>query len=271
MRIWYQSLIEPSLVPTYFEGMAARARGIARAGVEVLFHGMPEGTYGGRVPADVVIYPYIMSLHHQFILDNALRAEAAGCDAFAIGSIQDPAIEEARSLVDIPVVGYGESAAHLACLLGDRFCIIAFQPGLGELFDRRIRLLDLGRRALPTLFMDIEFNDVTRGLQDPAHLADRFMTAARRAVALGAEAIIPGQLYLSEAVAGAGITRVDEVPVVDALAATLKMAEVMVDLKRLGISATRRGFFHARPAPAMVEHARRVHGRPPIARSSGTG
>ncbi|MBI4588212.1 MAG: hypothetical protein HY725_05195 [Candidatus Rokubacteria bacterium] len=271
MRIWYQSLIEPGLVPTYFDGMAARARRIARAGVEVEFHGMPEGTYGGRVPADVVIYPYIMSLHHQFILDNALRAQAEGYDAFAIGSIQDPALEEARSLVDIPVVGYGESAMHLACLMGSRFCIIAFQPLLGQLLERRIRLLDLERRALPTLFMDIEFADVTRGLQDPAHLADRFVTAARRAIAAGAEAIIPGQLYLSEAVAAAGLSRVDDAPVVDALAATLKMAEVMVDLRGLGISVARRGFFHARPDLAMVEHARRVHGRRPIPRSGGAG
>jgi hypothetical protein len=42
------------------------------------------------------------------------------------------------------------------------------------------------------------------------------------------------------------------------------MAEAMAGLKRLGISVTRRGYTHARPDPEMVEHARRVHGRPPI-------
>jgi hypothetical protein len=54
------------------------------------------------------------------------------------------------------------------------------------------------------------------------------------------------------------------VPIVDGLAATLKMAEAMVDLKRLGVSVTRRGYTHARPAKDMIEHARKVHGRPPL-------
>lgn len=58
--------------------------------------------------------------------------------------------------------------------------------------------------------------------------------------------------------------RIDEVPVVDGLAATLKMAEAMADLKGLGISVTRRGYAHARPSRDMIEHARRVHSRPPL-------
>lgn len=69
---------------------------------------------------------------------------------------------------------------------------------------------------------------------------------------------------LGEAIARAGITRIDEVPVVDGLTATLKMAEAMVDFKRNGISVTRRGYTHARPPREMVEHARKVHGRPDL-------
>lgn len=42
------------------------------------------------------------------------------------------------------------------------------------------------------------------------------------------------------------------------------MAEAMADLKRLGISVTRRGYAHARPGAEMIEQARRVHSRPPI-------
>jgi allantoin racemase len=85
--------------------------------------------------------------------------------------------------------------------------------------------------------------------------------AACGAIARGAEAIIPGQLYLSEAIARAGMTRIDEVPVVDGLAATIKMAEVMADLKKLGISVTRRGYAHAQPPRDALEHARAFHGR----------
>ena len=265
MRIWYQSLVDLGRSPGYFDGLAARARAIARPGVEVAFRGLPEGAYGKHSPADVVIYPYLGSLHAQFILDNALRAEAEGYDVFAVGSVQDPGMEEARSLLDIPVVGYGESAMHFACLLGSRFSVIAFQAGFDQMMDLRIRRLGLAERAIPTTLIDAGFAEVSKGLQDPAKLVEQFTEAARRAIGRGAEALIPGQLYLSEAIARAGVTRIDEVPIVDGLSATLKMAEAMADLKRLGIGVTRRGYIHARPDREMVEHARRMHARPPIA------
>lgn len=105
-------------------------------------------------------------------------------------------------------------------------------------------------------------------MKGPHYLVERFNEAARRAITQGAEALIPGQLYLSEAIARSGVTRIDDAPIVDGLAATLKTAQVMVDLKRLGIGVTRRGYTHARPEPAMIEHALRVHRRPSVPAST---
>ena len=262
MRIWYQSLFDGGRMPDYFEGLRARARSIARAGVEVDFFGVPEGAYGDRVPSEVARYPYLASLHGQFILDHALRAEAEGYDVFAIGSVQDPVLAEARSLLDIPVVGYGESAMHFACCLGSRFAVVAFQDGFDQMMDLRVHELGLRERAAPTVLIAADFSQVGKGLQDSGSLVEQFLVGVRGAIALGADAIIPGQLYLSEAIARAGVTRVDEAPIVDGLAATLKMAEAMADLKRLGIGVTRRGYAYARPSRDMIEHARRVHSRP---------
>jgi hypothetical protein len=44
------------------------------------------------------------------------------------------------------------------------------------------------------------------------------------------------------------------------------MAEAMADLKRLGISVTRRGYAHARPPADIVRHARAQHSRQQAAR-----
>jgi allantoin racemase len=261
MRIWYQSLVDGGRMPVYFDGLKARAAKVARPGVEVEFHGMPPATYGSHTPADVMTYPYMASLHHQFILDHALQAEAEGYDVFAVGSIQDPGLELARSLVDIPVVGYGESAMHFACCLGSRFAVLAFAAGFAQMMDLRIRDLGLRERALPTVVVDVDFDAVGKALNDPKIIIEHFNAAARRAIAQGAEALIPGQLYLSEAIARAGLTRIDEAPIVDGLAATLKMAEAMYDMKRLGISVTRRGYTHARPPKEMIDYARQLHGR----------
>ena len=264
MKIWYQSLFDAGRVPAYFDGVRKRVGTVARPGTEVHLHSMPKGVYGEHTPAEVVVYPYIASLHAQFILDNALRAQAEGYDVFALSSVQDPAIEEARSLLDIPVVGYGEAAMHFACLLGSRFVIIVFGERFDQMLDLRVKKLGFAERALPTALMEASFADVGKGLENPRALVREFTRKARELVARGAEAIIPGQLYLSEAIARARVTRIDEVPIVDGLTATLKMAESMADLKRLGISVTRRGYTHARPSRAMIEHARKFHSRPSI-------
>jgi allantoin racemase len=262
MKIWYQSLFDAGRVPAYFDGVRERIPAIARPGTHVHLHSMPEGVYGNRTPAECVIYPYVASLHAQIILENALRAQAEGYDVFALSSVQDPAIEEARSLLDIPVVGYGEAAMHFACLLGSRFVIIVFGERFDQMLDLRVKRLGLSERALPTLQMErTTFADVAKGLDDATALLDAFGVTAKKAIALGAEAIIPGQLYLSEAIARAGVTRIDEVPIVDGLAAVVKMAEVMADFKKLGITVTRRGYTHARPPDDVLEHARKFHGR----------
>lgn len=261
MRILFQSLVEAGRTPAYFSGMQERAGRIARPGVTVDFVGMPEGIYGKYTPADVVKYPYMAAFSTQIILENALRAEAEGYDVFVVGSVQDPALEEARSLLDIPVVGYGESAMHFACCLSSRFAVLVFGDGFDQMMDLRIQRLGLAARALPTMRVDVGFEDVSRGLSESGQLAARFEEAARAAIAQGAQAIIPGQLYLSEAMARARIARIDEVPIVDGLGAALKMAEVMADFKAMGIGVTRRGYLHARPPADMVRHARRFHGR----------
>ena len=74
LRIWYQSLVEADPGSAYFTGMRERAARIARPDTTVDFVGMPGDTYAGRTPADVVVYPYLMSLHHHSILDHAYGA-----------------------------------------------------------------------------------------------------------------------------------------------------------------------------------------------------
>lgn len=271
MKIWFQSLIEMGRTPAYFSGMQARAAAVARPGVEVDFVGMPAGIYGAHAPSEVLKYPYVAAMTEQFILENALRAQAEGYDVFAIGSVQDPALEQARALVDIPVVGYGESAMHFACCLSSRFAVLVFEPGFDQMMDLRIQRLGLAARALPTTVIDADFQQVSRGLSESARLVEAFTDAARKAIAAGAEALIPGQLYLSEAIVRAGVTRIDDAPIVDGLSANLKMAEAMADLKSLGIGVTRRGYLHARPPADVIEHTRQFQKRAGAAAAGGTG
>ena len=52
----------------------------------------------------------------------------------------------------------------------------------------------------------------------------------------------------------AGVQRVDDVPVIDSFATTVKMAEMLVSLKRSsGMSVTRQGYFYAQPSQGRID------------------
>ena len=58
-----------------------------------------------------------------------------------------------------------------------------------------------------------------------------------------------------------GISRVDDVPIVDGLGTTLKMAELMVDLQRAtGIKHSRHGFFNSVPSMERVDEVGKFYG-----------
>ena len=98
------------------------------------------------------------------------------------------------------------------------------------------------------------FHDVLAGFADPAPLIERFTTAARALIRDGADVIIPGEAPLNVLLAMNGVNRVDDCPVLDSIAATIKMAESMVDLRRAtGLMPSRKGYFHRRPPRERVE------------------
>ena len=59
-----------------------------------------------------------------------------GFDAFLIGNIADPGLQEAREIADIPVLGLCELALHVACMMGASFSLVTinakFTPRIVE-------------------------------------------------------------------------------------------------------------------------------------------
>ena len=58
------------------------------------------------------------------IIENGLKAEREGYDAFLIGNIFEPGLHALRELLNIPVLGLCEASVHLACLMGAKFSVI---------------------------------------------------------------------------------------------------------------------------------------------------
>jgi hypothetical protein len=108
----------------------------------------------------------------------------------------------------------------------------------------------------------LRFQDVLSGYANPAPVIDRFQEAARLVIRqTGADVIIPGEVPLNLLPARNGMTQADNVRVIDRLASTMKMAELMVDLQQAtGINHGRQGWFNSEPDKARLDQVAAFYG-----------
>ena len=233
MRIWHQGFVELDTLPVYLEALTHHARAVASPGVTVDLHGLARGTYTPhRTAADIARDPSLVTVGLVQVVENIRRAEREGYDAAAITIVQNIGLREARAAVAIPVASYGEAAMHIACMVGERFGVVAFDRTIAEIIEREIARLGLASRAVPVEVVDTDYGGVVEAFDRPDQIVDAFTNAAHRAIARGAESIIPGQTIMAEILWQQGVRSIHDTPVVDALGVTIAMAELLVRLRR---------------------------------------
>lgn len=264
MKIWHQSLTSIEKVVPYRDAVMNHIRRVARPGVEVVLHGMSEDTYPTNYPGHFITYSYLQNLHREQFVRAALMAESAGYDAMFIGTIPDVGLLDARTLVDIPVVGYGQASFHMASMLGDRIGVVNFLAPLADELRQNAERYGLGGKLGPIVQTDVGFDDVLAGFQDPEKVIASFKKAADIAISEGADVIVPGEGPMNVFLATHGISRIGDVPVVDSFAAGIKMCESLTDLRRnSGVYMTRRGYYNAKPPAEAVARLRELYGLEP--------
>lgn len=257
LRIWHQSFTVLEDLGGYNQALADHFARIAAPGTEVIMHGMRPGTYSSDYPGTDIRHIGLQYLHASQFVDAALEAQEQGFDAYAISTLPDPALREIRSLLTIPVVGYGESAMLTACLLGRKFSVLVFIAEFCELLADNAERYGLGSRLAGVSDVGFRFADVQKGFADPASLIERFHLAARREIARGADVIIPGEAPLCVLLAREGVSSVDGVPVLDSLSCWVKHAEMLVALERQsGVTACRKGIFQEPPPRDRLRQVR---------------
>lgn len=261
MRIWHQSFTVLDDVPHYRDALRRHMTAVAAPGTTVDFHGMAPGTYPSEYPGTHIGYNYLSGLHKEQFLSAALRAQDEGYDAYLIATIPDTGYEEIRALVDIPVIALGQTSVLMAAQLGDCVGIVNFIAALEPQLRRNMRNYGLDRIVGPITQVDAQFTDVMAAYAEPAPLIEAFETAARRVIAQGATVIVPGEGPLNVFLADQGISRVDDVPVIDSLGTVLTVAEARAEqYRRTRLRPARVGFHYAQPPRALVDAARAFYG-----------
>lgn len=261
MRIWHQSFTVLDDVPHYRDALARHLSAAAGQGHSVDLHGMRAGTYPSDYPGTHIKYAYLSGLHKEQFVHAALRAQDEGYDAFLIATIPDTAYEEVRTLVDIPVVTFGQTSVLMAAQLGRRVGIVNFIAELEPQLRRNMEVYGLDRIVGPIRQVGRAFTDIMSAYADPAPLTQAFTEAARQAIADGADVIVPGEGPLNVFLADQGISRVDDVPVLDSLGTCVRVALLRAEQHRAqGLVASRRGFFGEQPDRGLVDAARAFYG-----------
>ena len=265
MRIWYQSFLVASDVAEYMDAIRGRIKSLVRPDTEVVMHGFAEGTFRDAYPGPEISSAFLYNLHTTQFALAGMEAERQGFDAVVIAPISAPMISETRSLVGIPVVGYGDTAFRMAGMYGRRFGIIFFNLGRADFWPSRVAEWGLTSSFAGVMPAGITFADVMNSYRDESvkkSVIERVQASCRRMIEeRGVDVIIPGEMPLNVMLGGAGLSRVDDVPLLDGLAMTLKSAEMLVELKRqCGLYQSHRGFFNAKPDPSLVEYALKFYG-----------
>lgn len=260
MKIWFQKHVVAGRMPGLDRALGGHLRRLAGPGTVVEFHSLPAETYASPLPERYVRFGAVEALFATYFSLQAVRAERQGYDAFVIGTAQDPGLTEARAWASIPVLGFGETAMHVAAIIGQRFAFVGFIPELAEPLAANARRYGLGDRLAPFRPVQGGPEIVERGFAgDMAPFVEAFGNAARQAIGDGADVIIPGDGLTNEILVAAEVRAVDGVPVVDADGLLLKMAEQFAGLFRAGvIGKPATGYYHRRPDDTTIDHLLRL-------------
>lgn len=274
MRIWHQSFADLDRTPIYRETLIRHGKAVMEPGTEVVVHGLKPGTYGEHfAPIDAIRYRYLEALNELQIGEAALTAQQEGYDAVALGCFYDPALRQARSLVDIPVVGLSETCMLVACSLGKRFGLIALNDDQKIQHEELAVAYGLESRMAAAVSMTPPIDEYMLEGDDAATgpIVEGFGRACREAIAKGAEVIIPGDGVLNEFIWRRSLLHVEGATVMDALGTLFQYAAFMARARAsIGLSVSRRHHY-AKPPAEMLAHARAVAGRSVIAEDGFSG
>lgn len=260
MKIWYQSLTREGTWPQYQSALRKMLDESKDPGTQIEVHGITK--VGGVADQ----FRYMDYLETAEVLENCQQAVREGFDAFVIGNIGDPGLQICREIVNIPVLGLCETSAHLACMMGASFSLVANNEKFIARLVENIERYGLRQRLRSVSRMRVErMNDFDACFthQDARQrVIDQFLEAAAKNVDAGAEVVIVAGGVPMILLALAGIHEAAPgVPLLNGVIGVLKSAEAVVRLNRMmGGRFHSKRLSYAPPNGDQIDEIRKYYG-----------
>lgn len=215
-------VINPNTTASMTEKIGTAARDVAAVGTEIVARNPTTGpaSIQGAEDGEAALPGLFAEID-----------KAKGFDAIVIACFDDTGLYEARRRAGVPVVGIGEAAYHYAMLVAGRFSVVTTLSVSIPVIEENIMRYGLSARCGKVRASNVPVLELERpGSSARDTISDEIASALLHD---GSDAIVLGCAGMTDL--AADLSRRHQVPVIDGVAAAVKLAEGLVTL-RLGTS-----------------------------------
>ena len=193
-------------------------RKFARKGTSIRVLSLREG------PASLETFESMVQVCPSII--ELVKKHETEYDAIMVNCFGDPCVNAIREIVEVPVVGPGETSMLVASLLGHRLSVVSPTRKTARQVELHAREIGIEERLASVIGLEIPVLDLEKNEEKTI---DAVVRASEKAVEDGAEVIVlgcTGMAYMADEIR----KRLD-VPLVEPASLALKIAEALVDLR----------------------------------------
>ncbi|WP_322061829.1 aspartate/glutamate racemase family protein [Paraburkholderia sp. J63] len=172
---------------------------------------------------------YDMAIAELAVIEAGLHAEEEGFDAVCINTVSDSGLNALRSRLSIPVLSPGQSAFHVACMLGHKFSILTMWERWFPLYRKTLREYGLESRVASIRQIGVRPDTEALLSGKESVVFAKLEEEARRAIEEdGADVIVLGSTTMHQS--HAYLASRLPVPVLNPGVIAYKMCEMFLDL-----------------------------------------
>ena len=245
-RIWFQGATDRVHMAPYISKLEAHLKDILEPNFSATFH--------TTTPPATTTHAITEFRIARNLIRNAVEAQKQGYAAMAVTHFQDAGLAEVKSVVDIPVLGLGETTLFHACTLGRKLGLVTINPIFIPWHEDQVIRYGLqqrvvGVRAVPATVKD--FIDAFASEDALRRLRPLWEKECKALLDAGADVIVPaGGLPMMLF----GGSEMDGAPVVNGITVIAKSAEMAVKLRQHGAGRiSRRSNYVHPPEKALKE------------------
>jgi Asp/Glu/hydantoin racemase len=245
-KIWFQGATDRVHMAPYISKVEAHLKNILEPEFSATFH--------TTTPPATTTHAITEFRIARNLIRNAVEAERQGYAAMAITHFQDAGLMEVKSVVDIPVLGLGETTLFHACTLGRKLGLVTINPVFIPWHEEQVIRYGLQQRVVGVRAVNASVKDFIDAFasQDAFRkLNPLWEKECRVLLDAGADVIVPaGGLPMMLF----GGKEMDGAPVVNGITLIAKSAEMAIRLRSLGAGrVSRRSNFVKPPEKALTE------------------